>query len=231
MRSVDTLITYHIHNVQTLKAIFFTNGPKVATAQVLLTLQDVARWTSATQLFLLVLIMTIGTPGMYTTRHGFMYVSDNFCTKKVLSTAFILSTLPTWALLACSISLEQVKWKRTVMLILMAIPLPTGIGIVMFSVCEIPGIHYAYVNLFVGTIACIHITVGYTAKHFKFIQCYSILVFGSAICGLLFILLAMDENGKGTRRDTAVIMEYIAVTGFIVLNALSVDRIREHLNV
>jgi len=223
--------TYISHNLQVLKSIWYTNERKFPPIEILLALRDVAWSTSTVQFLLLLIIMMIGMPGIYTTRHGLMYISDNFCTKKILSIAFMLSTLPTWALLACSIALERSKWKRTPLLVLMSIPLPTGIGIVLFSLCETPGLHYAYVNLFVGTIACIHITVGYTARHFKFIQCYSIIVFGTAICGTLFLLLAFEENGKGLRRDTAVIMEYIAVTGFIVLNALSVDRIGEHLNV
>jgi hypothetical protein len=91
--------------------------------------------------------------------------------------------------------------------------------------------HYIYVNVFVATIACIHITVAYTARHFKFIQCYSIIVVGTAICGAMFMFLALAEHGMGLRRDMAVIMEYISIIGFIVLNSLSVDRIEEHISV
>jgi hypothetical protein len=229
--SLTSTIAYGKHTLQILTEIVRPNEQRRPHAEILGALRYIAWYTSATQFLLLVIIMSVGTPGTYTEHHGFFYISDNFCTKKILSIAFMLSTLPTWALLACSISLEPTKWKRTSLLVLMSVPLPTGIGIVLFSLCETPGLHYTYVNLFVGTTACIHITVGYTARHFKFVQCYSALVFGTAICGIVFIALAMFETGKGSRRDSAVIMEYVSVTGFIVLNSLSVDRIAEHLKV
>jgi hypothetical protein len=227
--SLNSGIAHGTNTIQILTEIFYLNRPRRPHAEVLLALRDVAWSTSATQFLLLLWIMSVGTPGIYTTRHGFMYISDNFCTKKILSIAFMLSTLPTWALMACSISLEPSQFRRTTLLILMSIPLPTGIGIVLYSLCEIPGLHYTYVFFFVGTITCIHVTVGYTASHFKFIQYYSAIVFGTAICGMLFMALALIEDGKGFGRDFAVVMEYVSVTGFIILNALSVDRIREHL--
>lgn len=219
------------NDFKTLYAIFYYGDKTITSSEILRTLRHIAWSTSILQFCLLLTIMIIGDPGLYTSKKGFMYISDNFCTKKILSAAFMLATLPTWVLLACSISSEQIKWKRIALLVLMAIPFPTGIGIVLFSLCETPGLHYTYVNLFVATIACIHITVGYTAKHFKFIQCYSLVLFGTAVCGTLFIVFAMEENGKGLRRDSAVIMEYISVVGFIILNALTVDRIGEHLNI
>ncbi len=220
-----------LNDCKTLYSIFHPLATKIPSNEILRVLRHVALSTSVLQFVLLLAIMIVGDPGIYTKRHGFMYVSDNFCTKKIISVAFMLSTLPTWALLACSISLEASPWKRIFLLLLMSIPLPTGIGIVIFSLCETPSLHYAYVNLFVGTIACIHVTVGYTARHFKFIQCYSAILFGTAVCGTLFLIFAVGEVGKGIRRDSAVILEYVSITGFIILNALTVDRIGEHLNV
>jgi hypothetical protein len=236
-RTVTRFMSVHIvcgsvlNDCKTLYSIFAPITQKIPAHEILRILRNVAWSTSVLQFVLLLAIMIVGNPGIYTQRHGFMYVSDNFCTKKIISVAFMLSTLPTWALLACSISLEASPWKRIFLLLLMSIPLPTGIGIVIFSLCETPSLHYAYVNLFVGTIACIHVTVGYTARHFKFIQCYSAILFGTAVCGTLFLIFAVGEVGKGIRRDSAVILEYVSITGFIILNALTVDRIGEHLNV
>jgi hypothetical protein len=212
-----------------MKACCRSTGPKVAQSDLLLLLRDIAWSTALLQLILLLLVMMVGTPGVYTTDKGFMYISDNFCTKKALSFLFILSTLPTWSLLACSISLESSVVTRTILLGFMSVPFPTGIGIVVFSLCEAPPLHYTYVNIFVGTVAVIHLTVAYTASHFEFLQYYSIIVVGTAMCGLVFLVLATMGTSIGITRDTAVIMEYISVIGFIVLNGLSVDRIQEHI--
>jgi hypothetical protein len=226
--SVQAYVQLHI---DTLKRVVIHKGGVIERSELLMSLRDIAWGTSIIQFILLIAIMTIGSPGTYTYANGFMYISDNFCTKKLLSILFMLSTLPTWALLACSISLETSKFARTSLLLLMSIPLPAGIGIVLFSLCETPSLHYVYVNLFVGTIAFIHITVAYTASHFKFIQYYSVVVFGTTICGIIFLCLAIVTTGTGMRRDVAVIMEYLAVIGFIILNALSVDRIEEHITI
>jgi len=220
---------YIAHHVQQLLEYLYPYDKRTELNSRLMSLRYVAWCTSIVQLLLLVLIMTIGEPGIYTADMGFRYVSDNFCTKKILSLLFMVSTVPTWTILACSVALESNKVTRNVLLWLMSIPLPTGIGIVVFSLCETPVLHYVFVNVFVGTIACIHITVAYTARHFKFMQCYSVIVVGTAICGTMFMFLALEETGMGARRDIAVIMEYISIVGFIILNGLSVDRIDEHI--
>jgi hypothetical protein len=71
--------------------------------------------------------------------------------------------------------------------------------------------------------------VAATAGHFIFLQSYFIILTGSALCGVLFISLAFTAQEHTMQRNAAVIFEYLAVTGFIVLNSLAADRVREHI--
>ena len=196
---------------------------------MLIYMRYISRVSSAVQMSLLLLVMFAGVPGLYDTDEGFMYISDNFCSSNMLAGLFMLSTLPTWSLLACSVATEQDIWKQRVSIWLIALPLPFGVGIVFFSICVNPLMHYVYVNAFIGSVGCVHLTVAYTADHFEFIQTYAFLTTTTAICGIGFMCLALFSDGPGVMRDTAVLMEYTSVIGFIILNSFSADRIREHM--
>lgn len=180
---------------------------------------------------LLLAVMFSGTPGIYIRKRGLMFLSDNFCTKAALATLFILSTIPTWVVLTCSVTLEKTKSrKRWWLLFIMALPVSTGLGIVFFSLCTTPILHYLYVNVFAISVGSVHLVVALTARHTEFYQSYYVLLLGSAICTLAFILFARIATGPGTARNTAVVMEYLATIGFIFLNGLSADRISEHIH-
>ena len=141
---------------------------------------------------------------------------------------FMISTLPTWILLTCSIALQS-QSRRAKILGVISLPLPIGLGIVFFSICDIPNMHYVFVNIFVLSVGVVHVIVATTAGHINFLQSYFVLLVGTAIFGLCFLVLAFTSHGPSMQRDIAVILEYLAVTGFIVLNSLVTDRVREHL--
>jgi hypothetical protein len=191
-------------------------------------MRDIACIAAIIQLLLLVLVMFTGYPGVFVEGEGFKYISDNFCSKQAIGALFMIATFPTWILLTCSIAIER-DYTRGLILALISLPLPMGLGIVFFSICETPGLHYVFVNAFVVSIGGVHFVVAATADHSDFMKSYLVLLVGSAMCGLLFIVLAFTAHEPGIQRNTAVILEYLAVTGFIVLNSLSTDRVREHV--
>jgi hypothetical protein len=104
-----------------------------------------------------------------------------------------------------------------------------GIGIVVFDWCSNPSIHYAYVTVFVLSVASVHLLVAGSAKHFVFLQRYVVVLVSTTISGILFIALAMSEIGPGLHRNVAVCAEYFLAFGFILLNGLAADRIYEHI--
>jgi hypothetical protein len=112
----------------------------------------------------------------------------------------------------------------------MSLPMSTGLGVVFFSLCETHYLHYLYVNTFVASVGCIHLILTITAPHIKFLQAYYILLATTSICSLCFVLFAAMANIPGPIRNVAVTMEYMAVVGFVILNYLAVDRIREHIS-
>lgn len=215
-----------VHNIY---ALMSRSGDTVSQDDMLVCMQDVAHAAAALQLLFLALVLFAGAPGLYTEKMGLMYISDNFCTKTVLGTFFMLCTIPTWVLLACSVAMEKDPWKRGLILWVISIPLPMGLGIVFFTLCRNPVLHYIYVNLFVTSVGFVHLAVAYTALHLEFLQTYFLLLSCTAACAACFVVLAFFEQTPSTERDAAVILEYLAVVGFIILNGLSTDRIREHL--
>jgi hypothetical protein len=226
---------YYTSSIRTLQTLMFHNQRHVEHAEMLMFLRDVSIASAFIQSVFLTLVMLAGKPGLYTDQHGMMYVSDNFCTKSILAGCFMISTFPTWALLACSVALEKkvyygVLCKRRLILFLISTPLPLGLGIVFFSLCSNPFLHYMYVNIFVLSVAGVHLAVAGTAGHFVFLQSYFILLVATAVCGVCFVTLAVFETSPGVQRNCAVIFEYFAIVGFVILNSLSSDRIREHID-
>jgi hypothetical protein len=222
-------VQMHIKTMKLLYDCIHEPSTILTQSDMLHVLTSIATLSAWIQFIMLCLVMFVGPPGVYQEGLGLMYISSNFCTKSVLGSFFMIFTLPTWALLACSVSLVKNNRKRNMILWVISLPLPVGIGIIMFSLCDTPFFHYAYVNAFVGTIALVHIVVAATAKHFLFIQTYSFLLLTTALCGVGFVLFALIETGPGVKRNTAVVFEYISVIGFITLNSLATDRIREHI--
>ena len=192
-------------------------------------MRDVAIATSLLQIALLMIVMFTGYPGIYLEDEGFMYISDNFCYKQWAAILFMFATLPTWVILSCSVALEKDPVKRFGVLFMISLPLPLGVGVAFFSVCDIPGLHYVYVNAFVVSIAFVHLVVTTTARHFRFLQSYVLLVVVSSVCGLSFMVLAISTDQPGIQKNIAVIFEYIAMASFIILNGLAADRVKEHV--
>ena len=217
------------NSLTALRIILNQTREKIETADAMCLLQDVSQISAFVQMVLVFMVMFVGQPGIYLTDAGFMYISDNFCNKRVLAALFMISTLPSWVILACSVALEKDPVTRKCLLLLIATPFPIGIGIVFFSLCEAPSLHYIYVNLFIGSIATVHIAVARTAGHIDFIQTYFALLVVTSVSGVIFLTLALIEKGPGVVRNVAVICEYIGVIGFILSNGLSTDRVREHL--
>jgi hypothetical protein len=204
---------------------------KVQYCDMLRLLDDIARAAAALQLTSLLIIMLSGTPGVYVHNEGFMYVSNNFCHQQFLAALFVLATVPTWALLACSVCRVESLGRRTLTLWLLSLPLPMGLGIVLFPICSSVGMHYVYVNGFVFTVGVVHLVVAYSSDDVAFIRTYPAVVVGTALCGAIFMTFALMERGPGTLRNIATIAEYTAVLGFVYINSLSCDRIREHVRV
>jgi hypothetical protein len=221
---------YSSNSLTALRIILNQTGEKVEIVDVMCLLQDISHVAACVQIILLFMVMFVGQPGIYHEDFGFMYISDNFCNKRVLAALFMISTLPSWVILACSVSMEKDPVRRKCILWLISTPFPIGIGIVFFSLCTSPSLHYIYVNLFVGCIATVHIAVARTAGHVDFLQTYSALLIVTFVSGVIFLVLALVEKGPGAIRNVAVICEYIGVIGFILSNGLSTDRVREHVN-
>ena len=194
-------------------------------------MRDVALVSAICQFVLLLLVMFTGDPGIFQKERGFMYISDNFCSKQTMAALFMIATIPTWILLSCSVALEVDARRRNKVLAIISLPLPLGFGIVFFSICTTPNLHYVYVNAFVASVGGVHYVVACTAGHVTFLQNYFGLLIGTALCGLIFMTLAFSQNEPGIQRNTAVISEYLAITGFIVLNSITADRIREHVDI
>jgi hypothetical protein len=228
MQLNDTLS--NINGIYTLRKLLFPAYGTIQRTEMMLLIREVSIASAVLQMLLLVLLMLTGTPGIYTADQGLMYVSDTLCNARVFAAFFMLATFPTWIVLACSISLEPNVWRRRCILIIISLPMPMGIGIVLFDWCSTPVIHYIYVSAFVVAISGIHIIVASTARHFRFLQSYFVLLVGTAMCGISFLTLSMFETGPGTQRNAAVILEYLAAIGFIALNSLSADRVYEHIN-
>jgi hypothetical protein len=220
------------NRIRVMKIVIFRTNETISLIEMSTFLRDVSQISALVQMLLLLLTMFTGIPGVYTQDKGFMFISDNFCTKQLLAGLFMVTTLPSWILLACSISLDENVVKRKMLIGLLATPFPIGIGIVFFSLCTTPVMHYVYVNLFVLTVASIHLTIALTAKHFIFLQVYSILLIGTSISGVCFMTFALitPVGRPSVERNVAVIAEYIAVSGFIVCNSLCIDRIKEHID-
>jgi hypothetical protein len=191
--------------------------------------QSISRYTAFTQLTLLAFLLFTGTPGLYITEDGMEYLSSNFCTKPALAALFIVSTLPTWAVLTCSVALEESVVRQRLLLFLMALPTSTGLEIVFFSLCETHFLHYVYVNTFAVSVGVVHLTIAVTAKHSEFYQAYYGLLSVTSISSLLFIFGASLATGPGRMQNFAALMEHIATLGFVALNGLSADRLREHM--
>ena len=204
---------------------------RMTNLQMLDFMRDISLMSAVCQIILLVLVMFTGDPGIFQKEKGFMYISDNFCSKQHLAALFMIATIPTWALLACSVALEVDETRRKKVLALISLPLPLGLGIVFFSICTTPNLHYVYVNAFVASVGGVHYIVASTARHIVFLQTYFGLLIGTALCGLIFITLAFSQYKPGLQRNTAVIAEYLAITGFIVLNSITADRIQEHVDI
>jgi len=192
-------------------------------------MRAVAIASSLVQVALLIIVMFTGYPGIYLEDEGFMYISDNFCYRQWAAILFMIATLPTWVILSCSVALEQDPVKRFSVLFIISLPLPLGVGLAFFSVCDIPGLHYVYVNAFVLSIACVHLVVTSTARHFRFLQSYVLLVVVSSVSGISFMVLAISTDQPGIQKNTAAILEYISMASFIILNCLATDRVREHV--
>ena len=220
---------FHIHSLVILKKLTSRMHESVSHTEVMNMIREVSIASAVLQMLLFLLIMFTGTPGIYTKRRGLMYISNNLCHTRVLSTCFMLSTIPTWVILACSVSKEIIVYRRRCTLILISIPFPLGIGIVMFDWCSNPVIHYVYVTGFVIAIALVHIVVAKTARHVNFLQSYAFLLVGTAVCGISFLAVSMSETMPGIQRNVGVISEYLTTIGFILLNSLSTDRINEHI--
>jgi len=205
----------------------YTTRSSVQYQDMLRLLTDVAVVSALVQMVVLVAIMVTGNPGIYVPEMGFMYVSNNFCRQQLLASAFFLATIPSWVLLACSVC-NVGRW-RWVSLALLALPLPMGLGVVWFPICTNATMHYVYVNAFVFAVGCVHLAVANTGKHTEFMRTYAVLVIGTAVCGSVFMIFALLERGPGVVRNVATISEYLAISGFIFINSLSCDRIREHI--
>ena len=212
-----------------MRILINQTGEKIQVADMMCLLQDVSQISACVQMILLLMVMFIGHPGVYLEDYGFMYISDNFCNKQVMAGLFMISTLPSWVILACSVSMEVDPVRRKLLLLLISTPFPIRIGIVFFSLCTAPSLHYIYVNLFVGSVATVHIAVALTAGHIEFVQTYFALLLVTSVSGIIFLILALIEKGPGVARNVAVVCEYIGVIGFILSNGLSTDRVREHL--
>jgi len=201
----------------------------IETQKLIRFLTFIAYGSGFVQLGLFLIIMAVGRPGIYSEPHGFMYLSDNFCEKKLLGIIFILSTLPSWTLLAFSIALEENIIRRRILLFIISTPIPTGFGVVLFTICSTPGLHYTFVNAYVFSVGCSHFAVYYTSKSFVYLQMYSVLIFMTALSGLVFLLFALFCESTGLPRNISVVAEYISILGFVVLNCFAADRIHEHI--
>jgi hypothetical protein len=208
-----------------------TTRGRVHYDDMLRLLADVSYLSAILQLSTLVLIMASGHPGIYVRGVGFMYVSNNFCHQQFLAALFILFTVPSWALLACSICRVESLWS----LWLLALPLPMGLGVVLFPICSTVWMHYFFVNGFVFAVGSVHLVVAYTGNNVAFIRMYPAIVIGTAVCGAIFMVFALLDallhEGHGILRDIATILEYAAVLGFVFINSVSCDRIREHIKI
>jgi hypothetical protein len=181
------------------------------------------------QLGLFLIIMAVGKPGIFSESQGFMYLSDNFCEKKVLGLIFIFSTLPSWTLMAFSIAMEENVLRRKILLFIISTPIPTGLAVVLFTICSTPGLHYTFVNAFVFSVGCSHFSIYYTSKSFVYFQAYTLLLVTTALSGLIFLLFALFSDSRGSSRDISVLAEYVSILGFVVLNCFAADRIYEHI--
>ena len=220
----------YLYRIENLRVYWSKGIDQFTHADFFHFMREISFTSAAVQLILLAIVMFTGEPGVFQEGYGFMYISDNFCSKQWIAILFMVATLPTWTVLACSIALETDPYRRNTILGVISLPLPLGLGIVFYSICDTPSLHYVYVNAFVLSLAGVHVVVAATARHFVFIQPYSILLVATALCGMIFMVLAMSTDDPGVQRNSAVIFEYLAMTGFIVLNSLVTDRVREHVN-
>jgi hypothetical protein len=223
------LISDSMQSTYIWKQLIFSKNQILQRSEAMIIIRQVVSVSAVLQLIFFVLLMLTGTPGIYSQTKGLMYISNSLCHAQVFALFFMLSTIPTWLIMACSVSMETRPWRRRCTLWLIAIPFPAGIGILLFNWCVSPVIHYVYVIVFVVAVSSVHISVAGLARHFIFLQRYFFLMIWTAVFGISFLALAMSETSPGIHRNIAVIAEYCTTFGFILLNSLAADRIHEHV--
>jgi hypothetical protein len=223
------LIQHSMQSTYIWKKMVFSKNQILPRSEAMIIIRQVVSVSAVLQFIFFVLLMLTGTPGIYSQTKGLMYISNSLCHAQAFAVFFMLSTIPTWFIMACSVSMETCLWRRRCTLWLIAIPFPAGIGILLFNWCVSPVIHYVYVIVFVVAVSSVHISVAGLARHFTFLQKYFFLLIWTAVFGIVFLALAMSETSPGTHRNIAVIAEYCTTFGFILLNSLAADRIHEHV--
>lgn len=191
-------------------------------------LEFTSKFAAAVQLATLCLVIFFGEPGLVNASTGrLMYISDNLHTKPGLGTLFFMSFIPSWMVLACSVSFLA-AWTQALLIFFMSMSVSAGFAITFYTMYNHSTLHYIAVGFFVASIALTHLLTTLTANHFKFMQRYVWVLVLTACCGVAFIAITLSIR-TAFWHDLGAILEYTAMLGFIWINSMSTDRVREHL--
>lgn len=191
----------------------------------------VAFWSSILTLLFVTLVYTADYPGMY---HDYRisYISDNLAYKPAQAMLILCSTIPIWFLLSVCI-IDQSSF-RLVQFNLFALPVSSGVGLVLFDLVRTKSMHYFFTGIFIVSILLSHPMVAITGNRNNIPPIHSwywTVSFVALISGLIFGVLALISDVVNYKiiQSIAAVFELVTFLSILLLNVSVGTRAVEHL--
>jgi hypothetical protein len=190
-----------------------------------------AFWSSILTILFVVLIYTADYPGIYHS-HRISYISDNLAYKPAQSILLLCTTLPIWFLLSvCIIDQSAYRW---IQFNLFALPISSGVGLVMFDLVRTKPMHYVFTAIFLISILLSHPVVVLTGTKHNIPPLHSwywsvslVTLISGMVFGVLALIGTTVQNNNV--QSIAALLEWVAFIGVITLNMSVGTRATEHL--
>lgn len=192
---------------------------------------SVSVWSTILSVICLLLIYTADYPGVYHS-HRISYISDNFAFKPAQATLLLCTTTPIWFLFSVCI-IDQTS-KRWIQFNLFALPLSSGLGLILFDIVRARTMHYLFTALFISSILLSHPLVAINGRRHDIPPLHSwywAVSFAAFLFGLLFGVFAVASNGSenNVMQSVAAACELISFFAITLLNMSIGTRAVEHL--
>jgi hypothetical protein len=191
----------------------------------------IALWSSILTLLFVILIYTADYPGIYHD-HRISFISDNLAYKPAQAILTICTTLPIWMLLSLCI-IDQSSF-RLVQFNLFALPVSSGVGLVLFDIVRTKSLHYFFTGIFIFSILLSHPIVAVTGSRNKIPPLHSwywTISFVALISGSVFGVLALIsvDTNYNVVQSISALFEITALLSILILNMSAGTRALEHL--